>query len=77
MGKVITVKKIDKRKHNRAGWATPEQETWLRELIPKYVASKSPNKKNLGDFWGELWEGWFKNWPEPEPVMLPVADGST
>jgi hypothetical protein len=76
MGKVTKPDTV-KIKHKRAGWATPEQETWLYEQIPGYLEAKALGIKALGDFWPVIVQSWFTKWPEPGVVMLPVTDGST
>jgi hypothetical protein len=49
-------------KVGRQSWATAEQETWLKERLPKYIEAQSAK---LSEFWPEIWEGWFGLWPEP------------
>lgn len=76
MGKASKIQ-VDKRKPTRAGWATPEQETWLREQVPEFLNAKASGTKGLADFWPDTWQGWFEKWPEPLPVMLPVTDSES
>lgn len=66
-------KRSEKGKGGRRGWATSEQEAWLKDRISRYAdAQGQTGKANkgriraLGDFWPPLWEGWFEKWPLPE-----------
>jgi hypothetical protein len=51
-------------KGGRPGWATPEQEEWLKSHLPNYMGSQGKGPKALVEFWPPLWEGWFDKWPE-------------
>jgi hypothetical protein len=55
------------KKKGRRGWATDEQEAFLRSQIPSFLSSKSANLR--GDFWPPLWEQYFDRWPVPNAVV--------
>jgi hypothetical protein len=59
-GEVVKVEK----KGGRKGWATDEQDKWLRERIPAYHAAQASGARGLSEYWPLLWEGWFSLWPE-------------
>ena len=59
-------------KGGRRSWADADQEAWLKERLPDYVASQGKGPKALVEFWPPLWEEWFKRWPEVTPAS---ADG--
>jgi|HubBroStandDraft_3_1064219.scaffolds.fasta_scaffold134877_2 hypothetical protein len=63
-------------KGGRRSWAEPDQDAWLKEHLPDYVASQGKGPKALVEFWPPLWEEWFKRWPEVTPVLAgPSAAG--
>jgi hypothetical protein len=65
MGKVSKPKiKHEKKRSGCRGWATPEQEAWLRKQIPSYLAAKDSSLKNLSDFWLPMWVTWSNEWPD-------------
>jgi hypothetical protein len=71
---------VDKKTRNpkggRKGWATTEQEKWLRERIPAYHTAQATGARGLAEFWPPLWEGWFSTWPEPAEAESAEASSS-
>jgi hypothetical protein len=61
-------------KGGRRSWADSDQEAWLKERLPDYVASQGKGPKALVEFWPPLWEGWFERWPEvTTPALVEPA----
>ena len=54
------------KKKGHQGWATDEQQAFLRSQIPSFLSSKSADLR--GDFWPPLWEVYFNRWPVPNAV---------
>lgn len=52
------------RKGGRKGWTNLEQYTWLQEQVPTYLEIRADGRGNLDRFWIQLFDGWFKRWPE-------------
>jgi hypothetical protein len=72
--------KSSQNKGGQPGWATDEQEEWLRGHLPNYAASQGKGQKALADFWPPLWEGWFEKWPsmmsaDAGSASMPAGDG--
>ena len=72
--KTLQADSRDKKKGGCRGWATSDQEQWLREQVPLYVAAQGVGVKGLAEFWPTIFESWFEKWPEPTPTMLPPPD---
>jgi hypothetical protein len=60
-----------KNKGGRKGWATVEQDTWLRKQVSAFTAAQINGARGLAQFWPPLWEEWFTRWPE---TALPAED---
>jgi hypothetical protein len=67
----------EKKRGGRRGWATEEQDVWLRNRVTSYMAAQATGAKSLAEFWPVTWEAWFTKWPEPTPIMLPPPASST
>lgn len=50
-------------------WATNDESTWLQTKIPTYIAHKT--SQTLFNFWPEMYEGWFRKFPEAPRIGLP------
>jgi|HubBroStandDraft_1064217.scaffolds.fasta_scaffold02537_11 hypothetical protein len=66
----ITADDNAKKKGGRKGWATAEQESWLRERMNDYQTGQGRGGRGLVAFWGPVFEGWFQHWPEGVEGMV-------
>jgi hypothetical protein len=53
-------------KGGRPGWATPQQEAWLKERLSEYTEAQRSGKRDMAGFWHSAWADWFNSWPEPD-----------
>lgn len=63
-------------KGGRPGWAQADQEAWLWEQLPPFLAAQAGGVKILAEFWPRLFEQWFRQWPEPDPPANPSSNNS-
>jgi len=54
-------------------WTTPDQRTWLENLIPAFVEAQE-NKTTGTTFFPETYEKWQKKWPVEPPTMEELAE---
>lgn len=70
--------KIEKKKGGRKGWATVEQDFWLRARVPNYLVAQGGGPRALAEFWSLLWEEWFLQWPESvSPVVVAATTSAS
>jgi hypothetical protein len=50
----------------KKAWTTPEQCTWLENLIPNFVQAQQD--KTVGLLLKELFVKWEQKWPTPPPT---------
>jgi hypothetical protein len=55
---------VKNNKGGRRGWATPEQDKFLRDTEQSYLTCQELGRRSLANFWPELFETWFSRWPE-------------
>lgn len=54
-------------------WTTPEQRTWLEELIPAFVQAQQD--KLVRSFLSDTYGKWHEKWPTPPPTTEEVRRG--
>ena len=59
-------------------WVTPEQESWLKERLPTFIATQKA-KTSVTVFYPELHKEWRQRWPDPSPTQeeLRAAGGNS
>lgn len=55
----------------RRQWATDEQLAWLRARNDDYL--KARQNSALTQWWPQTYQGWFDQWPMPEPSAEEIA----
>ncbi|KAG1719438.1 uncharacterized protein EDB91DRAFT_1257662 [Suillus paluster] len=48
-------------------WTTSEQEVWLEPWYQKFAEKQSDKSRNHKNFFADLYEKWFEEFPEPRP----------
>jgi hypothetical protein len=64
-------------KGGRKGWATADQDAFLKEQIPSYLTARADGQRGLNPFWNKLYESWFTRWPDPSTLQSEPADASS
>jgi hypothetical protein len=49
-------------KGGRKGWATTDQENWLKLQIPEFLRARAGGQRTLTPFRNKLYEEWFVQW---------------
>src|SRR5580704_3184859 len=60
-------------KGGQKAWTNEEQKQWLTDRLPAYLASRGG--KSASDFWPDIFEGWFQEWPLGHPSVQDMESG--
>jgi hypothetical protein len=69
--------KSESKMSGRRGWATVEQQAFLKEQIPGFLIARVGGQRTLNPFWDKLYDDWFIRWPEPSTSPSQTAGASS